>query len=1138
MRNIVLNKRSSILLIVSIITLFFVFEVYRNINIHQNYRIGMEERAKRLLSSKLQEERIKLFDFLDSKIYHTQNNITTSDILKGINLEKSIKVDERRFIIMNIENEGLIAFNIYPKNSNQFVNITTKGAKKLNIEKESLALVDTKKSLKKGNSKELIDNKLIYMVAEPVFDKDNGELLGFIEFHYSLEYISNVINSFLANIFTKDLVAFSMMRYSDGVIDKIFSDNKKHHLIFNEIKNSKSSTIKFDDRELIVFNSKLFDNDCNRVSLVNVMDITEISKNMYHSTIYVITETIILLLLSIFVINIIFNLFANRVLNLNKRVTTILNIQQDILFVTTSDKLVEANEIFFKFFGFKDIDEFLSQHTCVCEYFENEDGYIKSKMGDLNWCEYLLKNPNLENLVKIKKDDKYYMFKIFAKELQSEDKKEIVVTMIDITKEQEREKALKKSEEFFKTIFQTFPDATMLVDIETKKPVMFNSIAYLQLGYNEEEFKTLSINDFDVIEKPEETKERIKNILKYGRDDFETQHLKKSGEIIDVRVTVQLIEIDNKTFIFSVFRDITTIKAYQKELIIAKREAEEANISKSQFLANMSHEIRTPMNAIIGLSDILLDIDLGFREHDYIKKINSSAKMLLRIINDILDYSKIEAKKMVLEKREFDISNIISQLKSLFTQISSDKGLELSINIQQDVPCVVIGDELRLTQVLTNLLSNAIKFSEKGVVKLNIELKEKIDSNRALVKFIVSDSGIGMSEEQINNLFKPFTQADSSTTRKYGGSGLGLAISQSIINACGGEITVQSAINRGTIFSFEIDFRVISWEKREQIGEKVTTKTLPNLSNIKVLLVEDNEINQDVAIVMLSKIGITPIVANNGKEAVDIVSANPYKFDIILMDLQMPIMSGYEATKIIREKNSKVPIIALTAAAMVEDREKAINAGMSDHLSKPIDAKALYDSLIHWSKFKNKSKIDMAFVMDMIDGNRELLSRLFDKFLKQLNGEFSNLANLIVSKNENAKSLNHSLKGVSGNLGAKELFEICQIIDNRFKLDEPILDSDIERLKNAISSLKAELENLNLKSTERKLEVSNSEFQTTFNKLKDDLLESNMINIDDKNIVCEILKKYLSGEDVEIFAQAIDDFDYKNALDIIQNIKI
>ncbi len=382
------------------------------------------------------------------------------------------------------------------------------------------------------------------------------------------------------------------------------------------------------------------------------------------------------------------------------------------------------------------------------------------------------------------------------------------------------------------------------------------------------------------------------------------------------------------------------IKKRTKALEIEKEKAQEATQIKSDFLANMSHEIRTPMNGIIGMSHLALKTTLNNKQKNYIQKIESSAKGLLGIINDILDFSKIEAGKLTIEKINFDMSKIISNVINLMEFNATAKNLKLIVNYDKKLDKNFYGDSLRISQILINLLENAIKFTNTGEVSLKITQTEK-----NIVRFEVKDTGIGLSQNQIDNLFQSFSQADATTTRKYGGTGLGLFISKKLVNLMQGKIWVKSKVDIGTNFIFEIELPKSHIENIEQSNNEIKMKSLKDKT---ILVVEDNLINQEIILGILEDSGIIIDIANNGQEAIDIFKTNKNKYQLIIMDIQMPIMNGYEATKRIREIDKNIPIIALTANAMKEDAIKTLKAGMNEHLNKPIDVENLYKILLKY----------------------------------------------------------------------------------------------------------------------------------------------------------------------------------------------
>jgi len=605
--------------------------------------------------------------------------------------------------------------------------------------------------------------------------------------------------------------------------------------------------------------------------------------------------------------------------------------------------------------------------------------------------------------------------------------------------------------------------------------------------------------------------------------------------------------------VIAIYNDETQRVLDKMELEESTKKAELANKAKSQFLANMSHEIRTPMNAIIGLSELIQDTSLDIKQQDLVTKINGSSKMLLGIINDILDYSKIEAGRLRIELEAFKLENIFMRLRVIFSDSFEKKGLELHFLSRADVPTIIVSDELRIAQSLTNFLSNAYKFTQKGVVKVSVELKQKLSDTKALLCFSVEDEGIGMSEEQLSHLFKAFVQADASTTRKYGGTGLGLVISKKIVEAMGGEIKVYSEEGVGSKFSFEIEVEVKEW--REEANEedkdfKVVTfdddltshkkiLELPNLSGLKILLVEDNEINQEVATMMLKRVGIEVFVVANGKEALDEYKKNQEEYDLILMDMQMPVMGGEEATRLIREFDKVIPIVALTAASSTEDRQKALDASMNEHLSKPIDSNKLYLIIKEFSKdkvlnnFNEEVILDSDFLQNSI-GSEKLTKRLLVKFKEELDSEFKDIVLKLESNDSEAKMLLHALRGVSGNLGAKALSKICKKIEDSFH--NGIKSSDIKNLEMILGKTKKELSALKEKEMGLSSIKSKKECKEELLKLKDLLSQSSIVDeAFFSNIYLYIKDRTIQGLAEEL-KYSVEDLEYDEAIINIEAI--
>ncbi len=550
-----------------------------------------------------------------------------------------------------------------------------------------------------------------------------------------------------------------------------------------------------------------------------------------------------------------------------------------------------------------------------------------------------------------------------------------------------------------------------------------------------------------------------RTIEQTGSWEGEMWNRRKNGEIYPEWLTIAAVKNDSGiiTHYVATFIDITERKLAEQAMQEAELKANLANQAKSEFLANMSHEIRTPMNAIIGMAKLALRTELTPKQTNYLNKITYASQSLLSIINDILDFAKIEAGRLELELLPFSLDELLHYLSDIIDLKAKQKNIVVVTLVNEKTPRWLIGDTLRLGQILINLVSNAVKFTEKGRIIVSVT-PEELNPETVRLRFSVQDSGIGMSSEQIERLFQAFSQADSSITRRYGGTGLGLSISKSLIEMMGGEIRVESTPGQGSTFSFTVLLGI-----PEAPPPLITRASRENSANIsaclsgrKVLLVEDNDINRELAIELLSGLGIKVEVAENGREGVERVFSEP--FDLVIMDVQMPEMDGLTATRLIRANGrfASLPIIAMTANAMTGDREITLAAGMNDYLAKPIMPEKLTELLIKWldgatgraesspqwpeQKRQAVAEVelpqqlppfDIPAAMLRVRNNATLLYKLLTMFRIQYTEALPKLKKLLQDGDyHEAKRFVHTLKGVAANLENRELVEAASALEH------------------------------------------------------------------------------------------------------------
>lgn len=634
----------------------------------------------------------------------------------------------------------------------------------------------------------------------------------------------------------------------------------------------------------------------------------------------------------------------------------------------------------------------------------------------------------------------------------------------DITDRKSAELELLKSQERYQSIFSQSRDAIYISD--GKHLVDFNDAALSLFGYSEEELKSVpteslykSIDDKDRFNSLMETFSFVK--------DFEVELLQKDGTIKHCLLTSTAVKTEEFSGYHGIIRDIT-VRRQTEELRKAKEVAERSTQMKEKFLANVSHEMRTPMNGILGLTNILLKTSFDEEQANYLASIRESSQHLLGIINDILEISSLKEGKINLEEKEINVHELVKKLVNIINFRVKEKNLELKVEIADDVDKVILGDSLRLQQILTNLAGNSVKFTEEGFVKIKVN-KVRENNDLVFLEFKIIDSGIGIPNDKIEVIFETFTRVFDSKKKTFGGTGLGLAITKQLVQLHDGNIKVESKLGEGSTFTCEIPFKKAKNIQEEVIVVEEEDFSLDIGRDVQILLVEDHKLNQIVARKTLEKefSNVIVTIADNGQIAVDKLKENHY--DLILMDIQMPVMDGYEATKYIREQMSedkaKTTIFAMTAHAHMAQDEKFREYGMDDCVLKPFEPEQLFSKIVYYinknnnnvsSKHENmnnitlpKAEIDLSYMDLMADGDKDMKKIMLELLFEEPVQEIQSMYQMI--KDNDLGGINrvsHKMKSTLAFVGNDTLTETNKKIEQIVKSED-----NIENLPNLVRTL-------------------------------------------------------------------------------------
>ncbi len=642
----------------------------------------------------------------------------------------------------------------------------------------------------------------------------------------------------------------------------------------------------------------------------------------------------------------------------------------------------------------------------------------------------------------------------------------ILSILHDITETTRAIESHRYSEKKFKTITQSIQDAIIMMN--DKGLISFvNRAGTMMFGYTKEEMLYTDLHE--LIAPPQYLLsfrrgfEAFRNTgkgLLVGRT-LEIEARRKNGSKFPVELSISATKMNDSWYAIGIIRDITERRRAEKDIVEASEAAENASRTKSEFLTNMSHEIRTPLNTIIGATGLLSETNLDNEQMKLVEMMHSSGESLLALINDILDISRIEAGKITLEEIFFNLNDLVKKICDTLSVRSSQKNLEMTYEIKPGVPDFLVGDPNRLRQILVNLIGNAIKFTEKGSIRVSVENMETTE-NSSTLKFSISDTGIGIPSAKLESIFNTFTQADASVTRKFGGTGLGLAISKKLIHLMHGDISVESTKEEGTTFSFTAKFDIPEkgWVKTAEMQDQDSTEiAIKGLGYLKILLVDDSLDNRFLINAFLKNESCSIVEADNGSIAVELFPTE--QWDIILMDMQMPVMDGYQATRRIREIEKKegigyTPIVALTAHSINTEVKKCFDAGCDVHLAKPVSKadllKVIRDTISKFSyseDISNNERIEIHADPDLMP--------LIPGYIEHRHDDVGKMKDLLENNSfRDIERCGHSMKGSGAGYGFDGITEIGGFIEIAGK------EGNREQIQEGINRLKIYLEKLDI----------------------------------------------------------------------------